>query len=95
MPTFESTVARAQDDLRQLDSAIGVAEQVLEVASISHRWARRAMKVAKIALIIIATGGVLIGVVLLVEGISRRVTTPGPVSADRSDDTESGSVIET
>ena len=72
MTTFESALTRAETDLANVQSALGAAQQVLEVADRAHSAGQRLVKVIRMAAIVFAIGGVLVGAVVLFDRLSQR-----------------------
>jgi hypothetical protein len=72
MTTFESALTRAETDLANVQSALGAAQQVLEVADRAHSAGRRLVKVIRMVAIVAAIGGVLVAAVVLFDRLSRR-----------------------
>ncbi len=72
MTTFESALTRAETDLANVQSALGAAQQVLEVADRAHSAGRRLVKVIRMVAIVFAIGGVLVAAVVLIDRLSQR-----------------------
>jgi len=72
MATFESAITRAETDLAQVQSVLGAAQQVLEVADRAHSAGRRLVKAIRVVAIVFAIGGVLVAAVLLFDRLSQR-----------------------
>ena len=72
MTTFESALTRAETDLANVQSALGAAQQVLEVADRAHSAGRRFVKVIRMVAIVFAIGGVLAAAVVLFDRHSQR-----------------------
>jgi hypothetical protein len=83
MTTFESAITRAEADLANVQSALDTAQQVLEVADRAHGTGRRLVKLIRIAAIVLAIGGIAVGVVVLLDRFSRTSdSAEGPEATD-------------
>jgi hypothetical protein len=65
--TFENTISRAEAELAQVQSVLGTAQHVLEVADRAHTAGHRLLRFMKRVAILFAVGGLVLGVVLLVK----------------------------
>ena len=72
MTTVENALTRAETDLANVQSALGAAQQVLEVADRAHSAGRRLVKVIRMVAIVFAIGGVLVAAVVLFDRLSQR-----------------------
>jgi hypothetical protein len=71
MATIESAITRAESDLDLVESAIGAAHQVLEIADRTHRVGRGLWKGLKLVLRVSLVGVIVVAFALMIERLSR------------------------